>query len=340
MKSSDLKVVAIILSIALFFTIITSNAVSIASVVILAKGGTGAGVQTVAPGTGDVQQQPGTQTTPGGTTSTTPGDTSSTTPGGTTQTTPGGTTQTTPGGTTSTTPGGTTQTTPGGSTSTTPGGNTQQGGNAADANDPILKDPLAAYQKAAKEINQNGVAGYNKIGWQKILKIEGLGFLDGAVTSIIGGFMTDESEAEVKVNAKGSDDAKNRMPSSDCDKKYIKSATAKKDGANYVVTIVLNEQVNPSYQDADGLVKMSREFLAYADVQDTVKNDATVSKIVKSLDGQIVYKDYTITAVMTADGKFVSITHYGVGYIDATLNGSLHANGELEFNAKYTDFKY
>ena len=42
MKSSDLKVVAIILSIALFFTIITSNAVSIASVVILAKGGTGA----------------------------------------------------------------------------------------------------------------------------------------------------------------------------------------------------------------------------------------------------------------------------------------------------------
>ena len=175
---------------------------------------------------------------------------------------------------------------------------------------------------------------------EKILKIEGLGFLDGAVTSIIGGFMTDESEAEVKVNAKGSDDAKSRMPSSDCDKKYIKSATAKKDGANYVVTIVLNEQVNPSYQDTDGLVKMSREFLAYADVQDTVKNDATVSKIVKDLDGQIVYKDYTITAVMTADGKFVSITHHGVGYIDATLNGSLHANGELEFNAKYTDFKY
>ena len=40
MKSSDLKVVAIILAIALFFTIVTSNAVSIASVVLLAKGGT------------------------------------------------------------------------------------------------------------------------------------------------------------------------------------------------------------------------------------------------------------------------------------------------------------
>ena len=320
MKSSDLKVVAIILSIALFFTIITSNAVSIASVVILAKGGTGA-VQTVAPGTGDTQQ--------GGTTQTTPGGTTSTTPDAGTQTTPqGGTTQTTP-------QGGTTQTTPQGGTQATP-----QGGNTADANDPILKDPLGAYQKAAKEINQKGAAGYNKIGWQKILKIEGLGMLDGAVTKIIGGFMTEESEAEVKANAKGSDDSKNRMPPSDCDKKYVKSATAKKEGELYIVTIVMNEQINPSYQDADGLVKMSKEFLAYADVQDTVKNDATVSKIVKSLDGQIVYKDYTITATMNSKGQFVDITHYGVGYIDATLNGSLHANGELEFNAKYYDFQY
>ncbi|MDO4397902.1 MAG: hypothetical protein Q4C21_05775, partial [Oscillospiraceae bacterium] len=41
MKSSDLKVVAIILAIALFFTIVTSNAVSIASVVLLAKGDNG-----------------------------------------------------------------------------------------------------------------------------------------------------------------------------------------------------------------------------------------------------------------------------------------------------------
>ena len=37
MKNSDMKIIAIILSIALFFTIVTSNAVSIASVVFLAK---------------------------------------------------------------------------------------------------------------------------------------------------------------------------------------------------------------------------------------------------------------------------------------------------------------
>ncbi len=308
MKSSDLKVVAIILSIALFFTIITSNAVSIASVVILAKGGsgTGAATQTVAPGTGDQQQ--GTQTTPGGTTSTTPGDTSSTTPGGTTSTTPQGGTQTTP-----------------------------QGGNATDANDPILKDPLGTYQKAAKEINQKGVAGYNKIGWQVPKKIEGLGFLDSMIMPVLESFMTTEDEAEVKVNAKGSDDSKNRMPPSDCSASHIKSATAEKlSNGNYKVVIVMKEVSNPSYQDTDGLVKMSKEFLDYADVQKEAANIA----IVKSLEGEIRYVDYTITAEMTKDGKFVSITHQGVGYITANLNGSINATGELEFNAKYTDFQY
>ena len=62
MKNSDMKVIAIILSIALFITIITSNAVAVASVILLARDG-----GTV------VEQQGGTQaTTPGGTTSTTP----------------------------------------------------------------------------------------------------------------------------------------------------------------------------------------------------------------------------------------------------------------------------
>ena len=81
---------------------------------------------------------------------------------------------------------------------------------------------------------------------------------------------------------------------------------------------------------------MTREFLDYKDVEKEAKNIS----IVKSLEGEILYKDYTITAEMTADGKFISITHYGVGYIKANLNGSINASGELAFNAKYTDFQY
>ena len=320
MKSSDLKVVAIILSIALFFTIITSNAVSIASVVILAKGGTAAPAQQQQQST-DVnqqqqnnnnyvdnsaqqQQQPGTVTpTP-----------DATQPSG------------------------------GNNTPNTPNTPTNK---PADANDPIIADPLGAYQKAAKAINQTGAAGYTKKGWQSVegaLQLSKFGFLAGTLTDLIGGFMTPEAEAEEKVNAKGSDDAKNRMPPSDCSKSHVKSATAVKNGDVYTITIVMNDVVNPSYADTDGLVKMSKEFLDIKDVQDTVKNDATVSKVVSKLDGTINYQAYTITAKMNAKGEFIEITHYCVGDINADLTavavGDLSASGKLAFHAKYYDFKY
>ena len=344
MKNSDMKVIAIILSIALFFTIVTSNAVSIASVIMLVKD-----TNTVASGTANEGEQAGNNggdvatNDNGGSTDTGSTDTGSTDTGSTdTGATNSGSTDTgaTNSGSTDT---GSTNSGSSNSGSSNSGssnsGAANNGGAAADTN-AIMKDPFAAYSKAANDIHTKGIAGYNKIGWQKPLKIEGLGFLDSVIVPILEGFMTTEEEAEVKQNPKGSDDAKNRMPASNCAKKYIKSATATKDGNNYVVKIVLVDFTNPGYADPDGLQKMSREFLDYKDVEKTVAEDATVSKIVKSLDGKIVYKDYTITAVMTADGKFVSITHYGIGYIDATLNGSLNAKGELEFNAKYTDFKY
>ncbi len=314
MKNSDMKVIAIILSIALFLTIVTSNAVSIASVVFLAKGQTATEGTVDAPATGEQQGQ---QTQQGGqqavaTTAPAAGEATTAPAGGNTATTA-----------------------PAGGETPAPSGEL-----TADA-------ALAMYQKAAKEINTKGVAGYTKKGWQTVegeLQLSKFGFLAGTLTDLIGKFMTPEDKAEEKVNAKGSDDAKNRMPISDCSKSYIKSVSSKTEGDNYVITIVMNDQVNPSYADKDGLVKMSREFLDINDVKKTVVEDPTVSKVVSKLDGTINYKAYTITAKMTKDGKFIDIVHYGVGDINADLTavavGDLSASGALSFNAHYYDFKY
>ena len=320
MKNTDMKVIAIILTVALCLTVLTSNVVSIASVVILAKGSTGATVEagTNAGTSTDVNAPAGNAGTQ---TQTPAGNSGSTTP---TQAPSGNT--------------GATQA-PSGNTGATqaPSGNTGATQAPAATGNLSKDEALAMYQKAAKDIHDNGTAGYNKIGWQKPLKIEGLGFLDSMIVPILEKFMTTEDEAKVQENAKGSDDAKNRMPISNCTAGAVKSATGEKlANGNYKIVIVLNEQTNPSYADTDGLAAMSREFLDYKDVEKEAKNIA----IVKSLEGQIVYKDYTITSEMTADGKFVSITHCGIGYIKANLNGSINATGELEFNAKYTDFKY
>ena len=106
----------------------------------------------------------------------------------------------------------------------------------------------------------------------------------------------------------------------------------------------MNDQVNPSYNDADGLVKMSRDFLDMKDVINTVATDATVSKIVSKVDGTITYKEFTITAKMNANGQFTDIVHYSVASMEADVSavavGDLHASGALAFNAHYYDFVY
>lgn len=336
MKNADMKVIAIILSIALLFTLFVSNGVSIASVVMLfTNNGTAA--------TGDVGNTD--DATNGGNTATNNGYVSNN--GGNTVS---NNTATNNGATNTGTANGATNNT---ATNNGGSGTAQQGtdanaGNAgaANADDPVIADPFGFYSKAANEIHTKGNAGYKKIGWQAVegqLTLDKLQFLAGTLTDLIAGFMTEKDAAEVKDCPKGSDDAKNRMPASNCDKKYIKSATATKEGDNYVIQIVLTEFVNPSYDDPDGLQLMSREFLDMKDVLNEVATNDTVKAIVKSVDGTITYTDYTITATMTSDGKFIKIVHYGVGNIVADVQavaGSLKASGALSFNAEYYDFVY
>ena len=324
MKNSDMKVIAIILAIALCLTVLTSNVVSIASVVILAKGGTvveagtNAGTSTDAPaGNGGAQTQ-----APAGN------------GGAQTQAPAGDSTATTAPA--------------GGNTATTaPAGDNTGATQAPAATSKIDAEALAMFQKAATEINSTGAAGYTKKSWQSIdaFVLDGAESLSGTLKGLIENFMTKEADAEDKISDKGSEDAMRRLPGSNCSQDKIESVTKTEANGNYIITIVMKDEVNPTKAATDGLNVMSRDLLYMEDVEDTVKNDATVSKIVKSLDeGTINYKAYTITAEMTKDGKFVNITHKCsadlVAKVSVPIFGQIGGNGTLTFNVKYWDFKY
>lgn len=340
MKNSDMKVIAIILSIALFFTIVTSNAVSIASVVFLAKG------QTAAEGTvgGDASTNTDANANNNANTNTnTNTNTNSTVTPETTA--------------------------PAADSNANADANANANADAnananADANKPaddankpadnankpadnapaakIDKEALAMFQKAAKEINTKGVAGYSYKSWQAIESINVGG--NDSLKGLIEGFLTKEEDAETKVQAKGSEDAMRRMPLSNCSESTVESVTKKASGSNVVITIVMKDVTNPAKTDTDGLNVMSRDFLYMEDVHNTVKTDSAVKLLVKSLDkGEITYDDYTITATMTKDGKFVDITHRCAAKLEANAKlivGSIQGDGVLVFNVKYWDFKY
>ena len=345
MKSSDLKVVAIILSIALFFTIITSNAVSIASVVILAKGGSGTTVV-----------QDGTATTPGGTTSTTPG--------GTVSTTPGGTTSTTPGGTTSTTPGGTTQTTPGG-TATTPDANKPDGDNKPAGQTKSAKECLEIYTKVMNKAKADKPA-YTKVEYQELpsdansrVISEGSGLV-GTLLNLVDslGIMTSKEAAEADPEVKEAGSDMRWFPVYKCEKGcYLTDVSAIKSykyedlgNDQAKVTIVLNDEKNPEPM-AEGASSSPSNTgamfspLAKADIDNTI-NGGAVSAVIKNVTFSLTYHDCTAIIVYnTKTNELISVEQYmnvaiqGAGKIAGIKQITIDRQ-ELINTVRITDFKY
>ncbi|MBQ3888885.1 MAG: hypothetical protein II738_03960 [Clostridia bacterium] len=343
MKNSDMKVIAIILAIALFFTIVTSSVVSIASVAVLLKGNT-------APAAADADNSGNTDnsSTPSNSSSSTPSNSSSSTPSSSSST-PSSSSSTPSSSSSTPSSSSSTPAQQGGSdTPAQQGGNetpAQQGGNDAPAQQgATAEEVFNFYKKACDEIKNNGVAGHTRKEWQEV-KAFNLGRAGSVLQPVIESFMTKEADAEAKVSPKGSDEAKDRM--CPCTASFSKVASATREelpNGNYKVTIVMQDDNTPE-KGSDGVAGVATGILYYSDVQDTVQNDDTVKKVVKSLDsGGILYKAYTIEAEMTKDGKFVSISHVTSGEITATVTvvllGQMQGSGTLEFHSVWTDFQY
>ena len=335
MKSSDLKVVAIILAIALFFTIVTSNAVSIASVVLLAKGDNGSTI---------VDGNNGNNGNNGGNNNSTPADNNG---NNSTPADNNGGDSNTPAdnnsgnGGSSNTPADNNSGNGGGSNA--PAGNNSGNGGGTNSNEWDKTKTFNFYKAACDKITSTGAAGHTRKEWQEIAALN-LGSASSMLKPIIQSFMKTEDQAKEAVSDKGSDDAKRRMAPCGADISYVKSAT-KKDlsNGNYQITIVMNDENTPK-KGSKGVAAMATGILYMEDVQETVKNDSTVSKVVKSLDkAEIIYQAYTIVAEMTKDGKFVSIEHHTDGAISASAKlsiGSMNGTGTLAFYSKWYNFKY
>lgn len=324
MSNSNIKVIAIIATIVLVFTLITSNAVSVASVIFLAKGTTQTG--TVADTNNDVN----VNTNNGASNNTnTPASNSGNTaatqaPSGNT-----GATQAPAGNNNS------------GSTATTALAGNSNSGNTATAGEWDKAKVFDFYKNAAHDLATTGKAGYNKVEWQVLENLQ-VGSVGKILQPVIDNFMTTKEEAEVQVQEKGSEDAKNRFP--DCtltDLSKVASAT-KKDlpNGNYEITIIMQDEDTPMNEESSFLAKVTSSVLFWEDIERTIKEDVAVVSAINSRS--VNYKGYKITAEMTQDGKFVTLGHYATVDIkaNAKIVVTLDIGGTLYNNCEYTDFKY
>ena len=323
MSNSNIKVIAIIATIVLVFTLITSNAVSVASVIFLAKGTTQTG--TVADTNNDVN----VNTNNGASNNTnTPANNGGNTAATQAPSVNAGATQAPAGNNNS-----------GNTATTAPAGN---GGNTANAGEWDKAKVFDFYKNAAHDLAASGKAGYNKIEWQVLENLQ-VGSVGSVLQPVIDNFMTTKEEAEVQVQEKGSEDAKNRFP--DCtltDLSKVASAT-KKDlpNGNYEITIIMQDEDTPMNEESSFLAKVTSSVLFWEDIEKTIKEDVAVISAINSRS--VNYKGYKITAEMTQDGKFVTLGHYATVDIKANAKITLFTldiGGTLYNNCEYTDFKY
>ena len=221
---------------------------------------------------------------------------------------------------------------------------------AAPTGAPSTKEEiLDFYKAAANKVKNDGAAGYNKKEWQAISEINiGASMINDAVKGVAGSFMTTEDAANEENNAKGSDEAKNRFPAFTLtDYSFIVSAECTTNAAgNYVIKFVCADEDTPTRDGNSKLAQVTQSLIFWEDLEDTLKNDPTVTKILTAYDGiHVIYTGYTVNAEITPDGQFVSMEHVGdidiiIGSAKILIATIKDKSANLTNTCKYYNFVY
>lgn len=220
---------------------------------------------------------------------------------------------------------------------------------------------LAAYRDVLN-LAKSSKVGYEKSEWQTLPKDKRNfdGFVINAALPVAELFMTSEKDAKGKKhenNPKGTDMKWfpiYQHPTKGCtltDVSKIKSAKCEVlSNGNYKITIVLKADINPEPCDpktgviSKGFTGTMFSPIAKADVDNTLKNDSRVTKVVKDVEYSLKY--YDCTAVLTYNPKnnhMVALNQYmhvlitGSGKV---LGSKFSGNAVLDNYLEITNVKY
>ncbi len=196
------------------------------------------------------------------------------------------------------------------------------------------------YKNAVGMVKNNGAAGYTLKTWQKLSNLKVDSGEDALDTAFKDEFSKLFKETETYTFGKGSYDAKYCFPENTVAYNQVKSATCTKKGNNYVIKVVFVDTKNPAEGGNNPITKSAPTYVDMVAMAAAMKDGENITKAT----GSATYTAYTITSEITADGKFVSMTHSGP--CKATLDlyapglGNIDIDYNVVFNAQYSGFKY
>lgn len=196
------------------------------------------------------------------------------------------------------------------------------------------------FKNSASSIKNSASAGFTRKQWHTVDEVNtGYGLANSILLSALEKLMKSEDGAKEKTASKGSSLAKEIFPGwALTDSSKVSSATCSKSGSDYLITIKMKDEDTPSKSGA--LSKVSNSIVYLQDIE-----SGLASYLDDYSDVHIIYRNYTITAVVSPDGKFKSIDHKAemeISIGEITIKGITLNNikGYMTCNCKYYNFSY
>ncbi len=190
-------------------------------------------------------------------------------------------------------------------------------------------------------------AGYTVYKWQETDSVNlGSGIVNTAARTVIDSFISTEDNAKTEYYSKGSNSARNAFPGWYLsDNSYVKSASCTKNGSNYRIVIVMQDEDTPT-QASSTLAQVSDMIYYWEDVDNILSTYPVVTKVLSDYGNiHMYYRNYTITADVTPDGELISIVHSAdlevyIGYATVAGMSLSDKSAHLWVTEEYLDFNY
>ena len=201
---------------------------------------------------------------------------------------------------------------------------------------------VSFYKDAINQISFYGNAGYTKKKWNTFgdLNLTGVGAVDNVIKGAVANRFKTEDTADELVAQKGTSTARNNIPGWPiADNSVVKTASLQVQNGNYVITLVMQDADNPMSGSA---LDQVGEILTWDEVTDVIDG---ISAVKEYSDVHVIYRNYTITATVTPEGRILSIRHHSdvdvtIGYAKISVVSLNNKSVRLTKDASFYNFNY
>ena len=181
------------------------------------------------------------------------------------------------------------------------------------------------YTRAVNNVKFGGVAGYDRKSYQELKSCDVLTIANDSFKNEVSKYLTSASAAKSVCYARGTNEARYYFPN------FTIGDHSKVKSANCTVTTTGNYMITLTMIDADTTSSGNDSFL-YKLTDDAICWDTKVEPVLEKMisvknwwDPSIITKEFSISAEITPDGRFLSAAYTGlanitVGKLQMTLN--------------------